>query len=66
MLMARGKFGGTPAEDALTRLKTLIYSGTPLDEAEASDVLRGAGLTSIRPLPTPGGAPGITIGQKPA
>jgi hypothetical protein len=25
-----GKFGGTPAEDALTRLKTLVYGGTPL------------------------------------
>jgi protein-L-isoaspartate O-methyltransferase len=66
VFVGRGKFGGTPAEDALTRLKTLVYGGTPLDEAEASDLLRGAGLTSVRPVPTPEGAPGITIGQKPA
>ena len=66
VFVAHGKFGGTPAEDALTRLKTLVYGGTPLDEAEASDQLRGAGLTSVRPVPTPEGAPGITIGQKPA
>jgi predicted O-methyltransferase YrrM len=64
VFVARGKFGGTPAEDALTRLKTLVYGGMPLDEAEASGLLRGAGLTSVRPVPTPEGAPGITIGQK--
>lgn len=66
VFVARGKFDGTPAEDALTRLKTLVYGGTPLDEAEASDLLRSAGLTAVRPVPTPKGAPGITIGQKPA
>jgi protein-L-isoaspartate O-methyltransferase len=66
VFVVRGKFGGTPAEDSLTRLKTLVYGGTPLDEAEASDLLRGAGLTSVRPTPTPEGAPGITIGQKPS
>jgi predicted O-methyltransferase YrrM len=66
VFVAHGKFGGTPAEDALTRLKTLVYGGTPLDEAEASSLLRSAGLTSTRPLPTPDGAPGITIGRKPA
>ena len=64
--IVRGKFGGTPAEDALTKLKTLVYGGTPLDEAEAADLLRNAGLASVRPVPTPEGAPGITIGQKPA
>lgn len=66
VFVAHGKFGGTPAEDSLTRLKTLVYGGTPLDEAEASGLLRGAGLTSVQPVPTPEGAPGITIGQKPA
>ena len=66
VFVAHGKFGGTPAEDALTRLKTLVYGGTPLDEAKASGLLRSAGLTSVRPVPTPEGAPGITIGQKPA
>jgi predicted RNA methylase len=66
VFVAHGKFGGTPAEDALTTLKTLVYGGTPLDDAEAFNLLRGAGLTSVRLLPTPDGAPGITIGQQPA
>lgn len=66
VFVAHGKFGGAPAEDALTRLKTLVYGGTPLDDAEACDLLRSAGLTSVGPVPTPEGAPGITIGQKPA
>jgi Methyltransferase domain len=66
LFIARGKMGGAPAEDALTRLKTLVYGGTPLDDAEASDLLSGAGLTAVRTAPTPAGAPGITIGQKPA
>jgi SAM-dependent methyltransferase len=64
VFLVHGKFGGTPAEDALTRLKTIVYGGTPLDEAEACGLLRGAGLTSVRPVPTPAGAPGISIGQK--
>jgi methylase of polypeptide subunit release factors len=46
-----------------------VQAGLPrvaaaLDEAEASELLDGAGLTSVRPVPTPDGAPSITIGQK--
>jgi len=66
VFVTRGKFDGTPAQDALTRLKTFVYGGTALEEAEASDLLRGAGLTSVRPVPTPEGKPGVTIGQKAA
>ncbi len=66
LMAGHGKFGGTPAEDALTRLKTIAYGGTPLDEAAASQLLGDAGLTSVQPVPTPPGAPAITIGQKPA
>ena len=66
LFVAHGKVGGTPIEDALTQLKTLVYGGTPLDEAAACQLLRNAGLTSVRSAPTPSGAPAITIGQKPA
>ena len=66
LFVVHGKFGGTPAEDALTRLKTLVYGGTPLDDAAACDLLRSAGLTAVRTAPTPSAAPAITIGQKPA
>jgi methyltransferase family protein len=66
LMVGHGKFGGTAIEDALTRLKTIAYGGTPLDQAAACRLLRDAGLTSVRPVPTPRGVPAITIGQKPA
>jgi hypothetical protein len=66
LVVGHGKFGGTPVEDALTQLKTVAYGGTALDDAAACHLLRKAGLTSVRPIPTPSGAPAITIGQKPA
>jgi len=66
LFVAHGRMGGTAAEDALTTLKTLVYGGTPLDEAAAGQLLRSAGLTSVRLAPTPPAAPAITIGQKPA
>jgi len=66
LILGHGKLGGTPVEDAVTRLKTIAYGGTALDEAAACHLLRGAGLTSVRLMPTPAGAPAITIGQKPA
>jgi predicted O-methyltransferase YrrM len=65
LIVGHGKSGGTPAQDALTRLKTLANGGTPIDDAAASQLLRQAGLTSVRPIPTPPGAAAITIGQKP-
>jgi SAM-dependent methyltransferase len=66
LMVAHGKFGGTPVQDALTRLKTIAYGGTPLDEATTSRLLRDAALTSVQSIPTPPGAPAITIGQKQA
>jgi SAM-dependent methyltransferase len=66
LIVGHGKFGGLPAEDALTRLKTLVYGGTPIDDAAACQLLDKAGLTSVRTVPTPAGAPAITIGQNPA
>jgi predicted O-methyltransferase YrrM len=66
LIAGHGKFGGTPFQDALTRLKTIAYGGTPLDDAAACQLLHNAGLTSVRPVATPPGAPAITIGQKPA
>jgi hypothetical protein len=64
--IGHAKFGGIPVEDALTRLKTVAHGGTALDESAAGQLLRSAGLTSVRPIPTPPGTPAITVGQKPA
>jgi predicted O-methyltransferase YrrM len=66
LILGHGKFGGTPVEAALTRLKTVSHGGTPLDETAACDLLQEAGLTSVRTVPTPTGVPAVTIGQKPA
>jgi hypothetical protein len=65
LIVGHGKFGGTPAQDALTRLKTIAYGGTPLGEQAACHLLRQAGLAPARTIPTPPAAPAITIGQKP-
>ena len=66
LIVGHGKFGGTPAEDALTRLKTVAHGGTPLDDAAACHLLHEAGLTLVRTMPTPAGVPAVTVGQKPA
>lgn len=66
LMVGHGKYGGTQTQDALTRLKTIAHGGTPLDRAAACSLLRDAGLTSVQPIPTPAGAPAITIGQRPA
>jgi len=66
LMVGHGRFAGTPVQDALTRFKTIAYGGTPLDGAAACRLLRHAGLTSVRAVPTPAGAPAIAIGQKPA
>jgi SAM-dependent methyltransferase len=63
LIVGHGKSGGTPAQDALTRLKTLAWGGTPLDDAAACRLLGTAGLTSVRTVPTQAGAPAVTIGQ---
>jgi len=66
LIVGHSKFGGTPTQDALTRLKTLAWGGTLIDDTAACQLLRKAGLTSVRTVPTPAGAPAITIGQNPA
>ena len=66
LIVGHGKSGGTPTQDALTRLKTLAYGGTPIDDAAACQLLHTAGLTSVRTVPTPAGAPAFTIGQNSA
>ena len=53
LILGHGKLGGIPVEDAVTRLKTIAYGGTALDEAAACHLLSGAGLTSVRLMPTP-------------
>jgi SAM-dependent methyltransferase len=65
VMVGHGKFTGDPLDDAVTRFKTIAYGGTALDDAEATQLLRDAGLADVRSLPTPPGAPAIAVGRRP-
>ncbi|HEY0870500.1 MAG TPA: class I SAM-dependent methyltransferase [Acidothermaceae bacterium] len=63
-MVAHSKYGGDPIEDALSRFKTAAYGGTALNADQAQSLLRDAGLGDVMTMPTPQGAPGITVGRK--
>ena len=65
VMVGHGKFTNEPVEDALTRFKTIAYGGTALDDDQAQSLLRNAGLMDVATMPTPAGAPAITVGRKP-
>jgi hypothetical protein len=65
LVVGHGKFGGPGLSDALTRLQTIAFGGTPLTDNDARILLRHVGLQQIATLPTPTGVPGITVGRKP-
>ena len=64
--LGHGKFGADPISDAITRLQTVAFGGTPLDNDQAQLLLGRAGFESVVTFPTPEGAPGITAGRRPA
>jgi hypothetical protein len=64
LAVGHGKFDASGLSDALTRLQTVAYGGTPLSGDGAQALLRGAGLQQVTTFPTPEGAPGITIGRR--
>ena len=66
LIVGHGTFAGDPLDDAVTRFKTVSYGGTPLDDEQAQSWLTGAGLVDVTTVPTPPGAPAITVGRRPA
>ncbi len=64
LIVGHGKLAGEPLDDALTRFKTVSYGGTPLDDEQAQTLLRDAGLVDVTTVPTPIGAPAITVGRR--
>jgi protein-L-isoaspartate O-methyltransferase len=64
LMLAHGKYGGTPAEDAVKRFKTIAYGGTALDDDQAQELLRNAQLGDVTTVPTPPGSPAFTLGRK--
>jgi SAM-dependent methyltransferase len=63
LMVGHGNAGGADLADAITRFKTAVYGGTPLDGASARRLLGEHGLTSVQTVATPPGAPSLTAGQ---
>ena len=65
LVLAHGKFGDDERDNAVSRFKTDVFGGTPLDDPEAESLLASAGLESVFTAPTPPNAPAITVGRRP-
>lgn len=66
LVVGHGKYHDGRRSNAISRFQTNIFGGTPLDNEEAQGMLRHAGLEKVFTLPTPQGAPAITVGRRPA
>jgi hypothetical protein len=64
LVVGHGKFGTGGRSDALTRFQTVAFGGTSMSDFEAEELLLAVGLEQVATLPTPPGAPGITVGRK--
>lgn len=65
LVVGHGKFAGPGLSDALTRFQTVAFGGTAISGDEAQALLCAFGLEQVATLPTPEGAPGITVGRRP-
>jgi hypothetical protein len=65
LVVGHGKFQDDELKNAINRLKTSAYGGTPLDDDKAQTLLRDAGLELVWTLPTPEGVPALTVGRRP-
>ena len=66
LMLGHGKYGESEVSDAVGRFKTVAYGGTALNDGDADQMLRSAGLVDVRMVPTPLGKPARTVGRKPA
>jgi 2-polyprenyl-3-methyl-5-hydroxy-6-metoxy-1,4-benzoquinol methylase len=64
LMIGHGVYEGTELENAIARFKTLGYGGTPLDGESAARQLTAHGLTQVRRIQLPPGAPGLTVGLR--
>jgi SAM-dependent methyltransferase len=64
IMVGHGKGGEGAVADAVTHFQTVAYGGTPLDGTEAVELLHRSGFESARTVPTPPGAPGITLARR--
>lgn len=64
LVLGHAKLAGPRRSDALTRFQTVAFGGTAIDGELARDLLRRADLENVETLPTPYGAPGLTVGRR--
>lgn len=62
VLLGHGKLVSRDLSSALTRFQTVAFGGSAVDDDEAQVLLRGVGLQQVTTLPTPEGAPALTVG----
>jgi SAM-dependent methyltransferase len=65
LLLGHGKLSyEAPLQQSLTRFKSISYGGTAFDDEDAAAALAAVGLTQLRHLATPPGAPAITAARR--
>ena len=64
VIVGHGKYAGNATEDATSRFKTVTFGGTALDDPSARQLLLDNGFDDVSTMPTPPGAPAITVGRK--
>jgi hypothetical protein len=62
--IGHGKYGDDAYDNAISRFKTSAFGGTALDDEESESLLRAAGLGDVKTIPTPPGAPALTVGRR--
>lgn len=65
LVMAHGKFHDDLLKNAVGRFQISAYGGALLDDEGAQALLAGAGFEQILTIPTPEGAPALTVGRRP-
>jgi SAM-dependent methyltransferase len=65
LIMAHGKLHDDLLKNALSRFQITVYGGATLDDEEAQALLRRVGLEQVLTIPTPEGAPALTVGRRP-
>ncbi len=66
LIMAHGQFHEDLLKNAISRFQATVYGGATLNDEEAQALLRGVGLEQVFTIPTPEGAPALTVGRRPS
>jgi SAM-dependent methyltransferase len=65
LVMAHGKFHDDQLKNAVSRFQIGAFGGATVNDEGAKALLTGAGFEQILTIPTPDGAPALTVGRRP-